>query len=115
MAVLVTFGLSFVLFWVIFLQVNGANILMFPVPVKSHALELGCLAEVLVSRGNEVYFMLHEDQRIPGVLENYKVPRYWSFPERHLGLFRVLMKPWTTSRYGLLKAEAISHSSRRIC
>ncbi len=85
MARLVTFGLSFILFYTTALQVDGAKILMFPVSTKSHALELACLAEELVSRGNEVYFILHEDQQIPAVLEKLQGAQILAFPRDAFG------------------------------
>ncbi len=85
MAVVVIFGLSFILLCAIFLHVDGAKILMFTLPAKSHALELGCLAEELVSRGNEVYFILHEELRIPPVLEKLHGARTLVFPRDAFG------------------------------
>ena len=85
MAVVVTFGLPFILFYTIFLHVDCAKILMFTLPTKGHALELGCLAEELVSRGNEVCFILHEDQRIPAVLEKLQGSRILVFPRQAFG------------------------------
>ena len=85
MAVVVAFGLSFMLLYIIVLQVDGAKVLMFSVPTKSHALELGSLAEELVARGNEVFFILHEDQRIPAVLEKLQGAETVVFPREAFG------------------------------
>ena len=85
MAIAVRFGISFGLICLIVSQVNSAKVLMFPLCTKSHTLEHACLAEELVSRGNEVYFIVHEDLQIPAVLEKLQGAQIVAFPRAAFG------------------------------
>ena len=85
MAAAARFRMSLALICPILSQVDSARILMFPLITKSHTLEHASLAEEFVSRGNEVYLMLHEDMQIPGVLENLPEVRILTFPREAFG------------------------------
>ncbi len=61
-------------------QVDSAKILMYQFPVKGHILEQACLAEELTSRGNEVYFIVHEDLLFPAMLEKLQGGQIIAFP-----------------------------------
>ena len=70
----------FVITSMICLQVDSAKILMFPVPAKSHVLDQACLAEELASRGNVVYFIVHEDLQFSAALEKLQAAQIIAFP-----------------------------------
>ncbi len=78
-------GMLFILICVAFVQVQGAKILMFPLMAKSHTLDQACLAEELVSRGNEVYFIVHEDQQFPALLDKLQGAHILAFPREAFG------------------------------
>ena len=61
-------------------QVDSAKILMYPLPAKSHTLDQACLAEELASRGNDVYFIVHEDLQFPALLEKLQGAHIIAFP-----------------------------------
>ncbi len=58
---------------------------MFPLPIKSYILDQACLAEELVSRGNEVYFIVHEDLQFPAMLEKLQGADIVAFPREAYG------------------------------
>ena len=81
----VKIGMLVVLICVALVQVDGAKILMFPIFAKSHTLDQACLAEELVSRGNEVYFIVHEDQQFTAVLDKLQGAQILAFPREAFG------------------------------
>ena len=85
MAVAVKFRMTFTLVCIILVQVEAAKILMFPIMTKSHTLDQACLAEELASRGNEVYFIVHEDQQFPALLEKLQGAQILVFPREAFG------------------------------
>ena len=87
----VRFGALFVLLYLIRWEVESAKILMFPLAVKSHMLDQAFLAEELVSRGNEVYFIVHEDLLFSSMLEKLQGLRLWPFPDRSTEMARITM------------------------
>ena len=69
------------------LQVDSEKILMFPAAGKSHVLDQACLAEELASRGNEVYFIVHEDLQFSAALETLQAAQIIALPrESYAGL-----------------------------
>ena len=85
MGMTVRFGFWFALFCAIVSQVNSAKILRLPFFAKSHTLDHACLAEKLVSRGNDVYFIVHEELQIPTALEKLQGAQIVIFPKEAFG------------------------------
>ena len=85
MAIAVKFGISCALICVILSRVDSAKILMFPLISLSHTLDQASLAEEFVLRGNEVYFILHEDRQISLVLEKLQGAQIVVFPREAFG------------------------------
>ncbi len=68
--------------------VDSAKILMFPGAAKSYMLDQACLAEELVSRGNEVYFVVHEGLQFSAISDKLQGAQIVGFPrEAYYGAF----------------------------
>ncbi len=78
---LTLFGVLYLICW----EAESAKILMLPLAVKSHKLDQACLAEELVSRGNEVYFIVHEDLQFSAMLEKLHGAHILAFPREAYG------------------------------
>ncbi len=77
----------FVIVCLMSVKVDSARILMFPGAFKSHSLDQANLAEELASRGNEVYFIVHEDLQFPALMKKLQGSQIIAFPRESYGDF----------------------------
>ena len=67
-------------------HVNSASRkLMFPLIAKSYTLEHAYMAEEFVSRGNDVYFIVHEELQIPTIMKKLHGAQIVVFPREAFG------------------------------